>query len=102
VKAFEPSSLGAWAKMNVDTAIDLEKAKLDPGSVFSSPADVLEAHGLSVEDRKVILLRWEDDAEALLRATEEGMPPVETRAPAEILRSVQAALSRIEEQGRSR
>jgi hypothetical protein len=92
----------AWAKMSVDTAIDLEKAKLDPGSVFSSPADVLEVHGLTDEDKKAILLRWEDDAEALLRATEEGMPPVETRAPAEILRSVQAALSRIEERDRSR
>ena len=88
--------------MSVDTAIDLEKAKLDPGSVFSSPADVLEVHGLTDGDKKAILLRWEDDAEALLRATEEGMPPVETRAPAEILRSVQAALSRIEERDRSR
>ena len=88
--------------MSVDTAIDLEKAKLDPGSVFSSPEDVLEVHGLTDEDKRAILLRWEDDAEALLRATEEGMPPVETRAPAEILRSVQAALSRIEERDRSR
>ena len=80
-----------------DTAIDLERAKLDPGSVFSSPADVLDAPGLSDADRKAILVRWESDAEALLRATEEGMPPAESRAPAEVLRSVQAALLRLEE-----
>jgi hypothetical protein len=56
-------------------AIDLEQAKLDPQSVFRTPSDVLAASGLSPEDKKAILIRWEADVEALLRATEEGMPP---------------------------
>ena len=39
------------------------------------------ARGLSVEDKQAILVRWEADAEALLRATEEGMPPADNRNP---------------------
>ena len=73
-------------------AIDLDQAKLDPASVFRSPKDVLRAAGLSAEDKKAILIRWEEDAEALLRATEEGMPPGDNRSPAEILRAVHLAL----------
>jgi hypothetical protein len=72
--------------------IDLDKAKLDPASVFHAPKDVLAAAGLSVEDKKAILIRWEEDAEALLRATEEGMPPADNRNPAELLRAVHLAL----------
>jgi hypothetical protein len=72
--------------------IDLDKAKLDPASVFRAPKDVLGAPGLSVEDKKTILIRWEADAEALLRATEEGMPPADNRSPAELLRAVHVAL----------
>jgi hypothetical protein len=72
--------------------IDLDKAKLDPASVFHAPKDVLSAAGLSREDKKAILIRWEADAEALLRATEEGMPPADNRNPAELLRAVHLAL----------
>ncbi len=71
---------------------DLDKAKLDPASVFAAPADVLKARGLSVEDKQAILVRWEADAEALMRATEEGMPPSDGRGPGELLRAVHAAL----------
>jgi hypothetical protein len=87
--------------MTTDTAIDLDKAKLDPASVFSSPAEVLSAPGLSLEDKKAILARWETDTEALLRATGEGMPPAENRAPAEVLRSVQEAMLRLEARRKS-
>ena len=73
-------------------AVDLDKAKLDPASVFRAPKDVLGAPGLSPDDKKSILVRWEADAEALLRATEEGMPPSENRSPAELLRAVHEAL----------
>ena len=73
-------------------AIDLDKAMLDPASVFHTPKDVLRTAGLSVEDKKAILIRWEQDAEALLRATEEGMPPADNRNPAELLRAVHLAL----------
>ena len=72
--------------------LDLNKAKLDPASVFHTPKDVLRAASLSIEDKKSILIRWEEDAEALLRATSEGMPPEDNRNPAELLRAVHLAL----------
>ena len=78
-------------------AVDLDKAKLDPASVFQAPADVLRAPALSAEDKKAIRVRWEADAEALIRATEEGMPPAENRSPAELLRAVHLALESLEE-----
>jgi hypothetical protein len=74
-------------------AIDLDKAKLDPDAVFHAPKDVLGAPGLSPEEKKSILVRWEADMEALLRATEEGMPPADQRrSPAELLRAVHEAM----------
>ena len=76
--------------------MDLDKAKLDPASVFHAPHDVLGAPGLSPEDKRSILIRWEADVEALLRATEEGMPPADNRSPAELLRAVQQALETLE------
>lgn len=81
----------------LETAImDVEQAKLDPATVFRHPHDVLKVTGLSREDKKAILLRWEEDAEALIRATEEGMPPSDNRAPGELLREVQAALQTLD------
>jgi hypothetical protein len=76
--------------------IDLDKAKLDPASVFHAPKDVLAASGLSLEDKKAILIRWEADADALLRATEEGMPPADNRNPGEMLRAVHEALEALQ------
>ncbi|MGH6734654.1 MAG: hypothetical protein ACRECX_01040 [Methyloceanibacter sp.] len=74
------------------SAAQLDQAKLDPASVFRAPEDVLSAN-LPDDDKKTILLRWEADAEALMRATEEGMPPDDNRrGPGELLRAVQAAL----------
>ena len=77
-------------------AMDLEQAKLDPASVFYAPKDVLGTPGLSPEDKKSILVRWEADVEALLRATEEGMPPADNLSPAELLRAVQEAIQSLE------
>jgi hypothetical protein len=76
-------------------AMDLDQAKLDPSSVFHAPNDVLRAP-ISTEDKKSILVRWEADVEALLRATEEGMPPSDNRSPAELLRDVQEAMQSLE------
>ena len=71
---------------------EIDQAKLDPASVFHGPDEVLAA-ALSTDDKKSILLRWEADADALMRATEEGMPPADNRlSPAELLRAIQAAL----------
>ena len=79
-------------------AVDLDKAKLDPASLFRAPEDVLGAHGLSPEDKRAILVRWEADAEALIRATEEGRPPSDSRRPpAELLRAVHEALEALEQ-----
>jgi hypothetical protein len=75
-------------------AIDLDQAKLDPASVFLAPKDVLHTTGLSVDDKRSILVRWEADAEALLRATGEGMS--ESRSPAELLRAVHEAVESLE------
>jgi hypothetical protein len=77
-------------------AIDLDQAKLDPGSVFRAPDDVLSADQLSAEDKRAILVRWEADTEALLRATEEGMPPSDKRSPAELLRVLHEAMRQLE------
>ena len=82
--------------MKTLSASELDQAKLDPASVFRLPEDVLAAD-LSPVDKKAILQRWEVDLDALMRATEEGMPPSDNRRPpAEILRAVQAALSSLE------
>ena len=77
-------------------AIDLDKAKLDPQSVFHEPRDVLRAPGLSPAEKKSILARWAADVEALLRATEEGMPPSDNRSPAELLRALHEAMESLE------
>ena len=76
--------------------IDLDQAKLDPGSVFRAPEEVLNAEELSAEDKRAILVRWEADTEALLRATEEGMPPSDKRSPAELLRVLHEAMRQLE------
>jgi hypothetical protein len=63
---------------------------------------VLGAPGLSAEDKKAILVRWEADVEALLRATEEGMPPSDNRrSPAELLRAVHEAIESLEDRAKS-
>jgi len=54
--------------------IDMEKAMLDPGSVFSSPEDVVKAKSIIREQKIEILRRWEYDARELGVAAEEGMP----------------------------
>jgi len=53
--------------------VDIEKAFLDPSSVFSVPGDVLSAEGLTREQKIEILKRWEYDARELEVATEENM-----------------------------
>lgn len=53
--------------------IDLEKARLDPASVFDTPEDVLKHDGLSKSEKVDILRRWEYDASEIAVAEEEGM-----------------------------
>jgi hypothetical protein len=78
--------------MKTLSTAEIEQAKLDPTAVFRRPEDVL-ASTLSPEDKKTILLRWQDDADERMQATDEGMPPAdEDSSPAEQLRAVQKAL----------
>ncbi|ODA68776.1 hypothetical protein A7A08_00610 [Methyloligella halotolerans] len=76
------------------SAAELEEAKLDPSTVFDRPQDVLSADGLSEADKRAILKRWEMDADALLRAGDEGMD--EDAASGELVRAVRSALDKLD------
>jgi hypothetical protein len=55
-------------------AIDIEKATLNPSSVFRTPEDVLTNVALTSDQKVEILRRWEYDAAEVSVAVEEGMP----------------------------
>ena len=52
---------------------DIEKALLNPSSVFRTPEEVVEAKDLSRDQKIEILRRWEYDARQLQVAEEENM-----------------------------
>ena len=52
---------------------DIDKALLDPTSVFKTPEDVLKARDLTREQKIEILRRWEYDARELQVADDESM-----------------------------
>jgi hypothetical protein len=68
-----------------DVEIDLETARLDPGSVFTSPEALCESPGLSREQKIDLLQRWAEDARELDIAEAEGMGGGETSVLARIL-----------------
>jgi hypothetical protein len=53
--------------------IDIQKAMLDPTSVFAHPHDVVNHPGLTREQKIEILRRWAYDAKELETATDENM-----------------------------
>lgn len=55
-------------------SIDMEKALIDPGSVFATPEEVLNHTRLTRGQKIEILRRWEYDASEDSVAVEEGMP----------------------------
>lgn len=55
------------------TKEDIQQAMITPPSVFDTPQEVVDAPKLSRAQKIEILLRWELDARALQRATEENM-----------------------------
>ncbi|MGH7770118.1 MAG: hypothetical protein ACREQP_21925 [Candidatus Binatia bacterium] len=67
---------------------DFEKALLDPGAVFKTPAEVVQKPDLSDEQKIQILRRWEYDARELQVAEEESMTGPQTTS----LEAVLAAL----------
>jgi hypothetical protein len=73
--------------------IDVEKALLDPGLVFKTPAEVLANNELTRAQKIEILRRWEYDVRELQVADEEGMEgpePVTLDAVLDALRTLGA------------
>jgi len=68
-----------------DVNIDLENARLDPGSVFMNPEELCDSPGLSMKVKIDLLQRWAEDARELEVAESEGMGGGETSLFARIL-----------------
>jgi len=68
-----------------DVNIDLENARLDPGSVFMSPEELCDSPGLSMKVTIDLLQRWAEDARELEVAESEGMAGGKTSLLARIL-----------------
>jgi len=62
----------------------------DPGARFHRPRDVLDAPGLSHDQRLLILKQWERDARALAVAEEEGMAGGEESLLGRVRRAIAA------------
>jgi hypothetical protein len=73
-------------------SIEVDAALLDPGSVFSSPEEVLGDGTLTREQKVEILRRWEYDAAEVAVAVEEGMPDADDQ---DLLRRILLALERL-------
>lgn len=56
-----------------NSRIDIDKALLDPTSVFKSPKDVVNNNSLSKQQKIEILKRWAYDAKELEIADDENM-----------------------------
>jgi hypothetical protein len=67
---------------------DIEKAWLDPASVFKTPEEVIKSEELSREQKIEILRRWEYDARELQVAEEEGMIGTNADILGEIMRAL--------------
>jgi hypothetical protein len=67
---------------------DLERALLDPASVFETPEQVLGREDLSREQKAVILNRWAYDAKELEVAEDEGMRDGEPDVLDRVLRAL--------------
>ena len=68
-----------------------ERARISPADEFKRPVDVVNSAELSDKEKKNILDQWEVDAQALSRASDEGMGDGE----ASRLREVQDARRKI-------
>lgn len=73
--------------------IDIDKALLNPATVFKTPEEVLKSDELSREQKIEILSRWEFDARQLQVAEEENM--IGTNA--DILGQIMRALLQLDE-----
>jgi len=76
--------------------MDIEKAILNPSSVFSHPEDILCEQSLTREQKIKILRQWEYDARELLVAEEENMGGGPPHMLGEILRAFHSLNSTFE------
>ncbi len=76
---------------------EIEQALISPIAVFDLPSEVLEAATLTKIQKIEILKRWELDARALSRATEENMAGGEPP----LLDEVNEALAKIDPEGKA-
>ncbi|MGF1461357.1 MAG: hypothetical protein ACFBSG_20310 [Leptolyngbyaceae cyanobacterium] len=75
--------------------MDFEQAKLNPASVFESPAAVSTTDELTSEQKVEVLRQWEYDAQELQVAAEENMAGGSYNLLAEVL----AALRSLDAEG---
>ncbi|MEK4032962.1 hypothetical protein WOC76_19420 [Methylocystis sp. IM3] len=78
-------------------AAEIEQALVSPSSVFDAPSEIVETPSLAKLMKIEILKRWELDARALMRATEENMAGGE---PSQI-EAVNDALARLDPEGKA-
>jgi hypothetical protein len=78
-------------------APEIEQALISPISVFDNPEEVVDTPALARIMKIEILKRWELDARALQRATEENMSG---GAPPDI-DAVNAALAKLDPEGKA-
>lgn len=71
--------------------MNIEQAMLDPTSVFSCPADVMDEQSLTGEQKVKILRQWEYDARQLEVAEDENM----AGGPPDLLDNIYAALKEL-------
>ena len=79
--------------------IDLCQARLDPGSVFTTPEELLREPGIGREEKIEILRRWAYDAGELAVAEGEGMIGGEPCSLDRVLEALEALMGARHEQG---
>jgi hypothetical protein len=68
--------------------MDYDAALRDPAAHFADPAAVVNAPGLTVEQKIALLRQWEYDESEISVAAEEGMPGPESVLLQEIARAL--------------
>ena len=80
--------------------MDIEKARLEPESVFARPLDIVTVVGLTRGQKIAALGRWNLTLQDRLRATNEGMAPPagQTAAEAATIEEIAKALALLEDE----
>ena len=78
--------------------MDFEKAMKNPGAIFGTPESLYASTEFSPEQKRAILLQWQDQLEQFQHADEENMraPGPPTGMTAECLRRVTDLLSELQ------